>query len=456
MGLLSARRAISACALSTVAAAAFLAPSAASAASKQCSGSVITGAGSSAQKIAQKEVWDSEAAPKSGFNVSKNADACSGTQGTKAKAEVKYSSIGSGAGLEKWGVNGHAFEAGTFAFVGTDEPVDPTQKTEIEKNETTKTEETVQTIPVVQFAVAIPIHLPENCTATSTAAPGRLVLGNTTLEGIFRGTITKWSQITEGGDKVSGTGCNAETEIKKIVRLDQSGTSHVFKKYLGLINSGTFETELGATKSWNEVAEGPENKTWPKAAAVERPAASGGGEEVPKVAATASSIGYANLADVRKNGSFSTPPSSGEGTAKFWAEVQNSGTGTTKQTFADPSTNGDVAAFANSNCEKEKYTNGEGSKFPPENTAKTWNTVTTATKQTKYPICGLTYDTGLSKYSAYPGTSASEAQAVLDYLQYVVDGSVAGGQPEIVGHDYEKLPSSITKIAQNGANLLAF
>jgi hypothetical protein len=161
------------------------------------------------------------------------------------------------------------------------------------------------------------------------------------------------------------------------------------------------------------------------------------------------------LADVRKNGNFSTSPSSGEGTGKFWAEVQNNGTGTT-QTYADPATNGDVAAFANSNCEREKYTNGEGTRFPPENTAKTWNTVTTGAKQTKYTICGLTYDTGLSKYSVYPGTSATEAQGALDYLQFVVDSALGGGQPEIVGHDYEKLPSSLDKIAQNGANLLVF
>jgi ABC-type phosphate transport system substrate-binding protein len=455
MGQFSARRAISACAISAAALAACVVPSAASAVT-QCSGaSPIVGAGSSAQKLAQKEVWDSEAAPKSGFNVSTNADACSGKQGTKAKPEVKYESIGSGGGLEKWGVKGHAFEAGAFAFVGTDEPVNAAQKEEIEKNETTVTAETVQSIPVVQFSVSVPIHLPEGCTATNTAGvEGRLVLENTTLEKIFRGEITKWSEITSSGDKLEGATCKPETEITKIVRLDGSGTTHVFKKYLGLINkAGKFETEKAELKTWDEISEGAENTTWPKAGKTERPAGKGGGEVVAKVAATPSSIGYANLADARKTFGGA---GSGPKTEKFWAEVENNGTVTKTPTYADPATNGDVEALANSNCEKEKYTNGSGTKFPPETTAKTWNTVTTETKQLKYTLCGITYDMGLSSYGAYPGTSAGEAQAALDYLQFVEDTAVAGGQPEIVGHDYEKLPSSLTDIAQDGADILKF
>ena len=42
-------------------------------------------------------------------------------------------------------------------------------------------------------AVAVIVNLPEHCVATSTSNKGRLVLNNTTLEGIWRGTITKWS-----------------------------------------------------------------------------------------------------------------------------------------------------------------------------------------------------------------------------------------------------------------------
>jgi hypothetical protein len=198
-------------------------------------------------------------------------------------------------------------------------------------------------------------------------------------------------------------------------------------------------------------SDGVENTTWPKAGKTEKPLAKGGGEVVAKIAATPSSIGYANLADAR--GTFGKAPSR-PGTEKFWAEVENTGTTTTSPLYQDPATNGDAEAIANSNCEKEKYTNGSGTKFPPETTAKTWDTVTTATKEPKYPICGITYDMALSSYSTYPSTSSGEAIAVHDYLQFVDDTALEGGQPSIVGHDYEKLPASLLDIAQDGADLI--
>ena len=104
MTSLSARRLIPACILSAATVAAFVAPGAASAAGKlgtQCSGSNIVGQGSSLQKLAQQTVWDPD------FNTTSATNACSGTQGTKAKPTVTYTSTGSGAGLESWGANGH-------------------------------------------------------------------------------------------------------------------------------------------------------------------------------------------------------------------------------------------------------------------------------------------------------------------------------------------------------------
>src|ERR1700733_6886606 len=188
MGTFSARRIIGAFAVSTAAVALFAAPGVASAAT-QCSGSNIIAAGSTLQKLAQKEVWE----PEFKNPPNKNKAACSAKQGTGGKPTVSYESIGSGAGLEKWGVNGHAFEAGSFAVVATDEPINTAQKAEIESHET-GAPESVQTIPVIQAAVALIVNLPTGCTsAESTLAKGRLVLNNTTLESIWRGTITKWS-----------------------------------------------------------------------------------------------------------------------------------------------------------------------------------------------------------------------------------------------------------------------
>jgi ABC-type phosphate transport system substrate-binding protein len=238
------------------------------------------------------------------------------------------------------------------------------------------------------------------------------------------------------------------------VRLDESGTTHIFKKYLGLISLTKFETEKAEEKTWPEVAEGHENTTWPKAAAVVRPEKTGGGAVVSKVAETSSSIGYASLADARANGSFSK--TGGPGTAKFWSPIQNNGVSTKAPTYADPSTNGDVEAVANANCAKEKYTNGKGTKFPPATTAATWNEVTTETKEKNYTICGLSYLMGLSSYSAYPGTAEGEATSAENYLNWVLETKTGGGQPAIVGRDLEPIPTSLVKEAQKGAKLLKF
>src|SRR5436309_8924603 len=64
---------------------------------EQCSGSNIEGKGASLQKLAQIEVWTPN------FNTSANTLACSGTQGSKGKPTVKYTSTGSGAFLRSWG-----------------------------------------------------------------------------------------------------------------------------------------------------------------------------------------------------------------------------------------------------------------------------------------------------------------------------------------------------------------
>jgi ABC-type phosphate transport system substrate-binding protein len=443
----------SACALSAAAVAALMAPGAASAAT-QCSGSNIVAAGSTLQKLAQKEIWEPD------FNTSANATACSGTQGNEAKPTISYESIGSGAGLEDWGYNGHAFEAGRVAVVATDEPVNSKEKSEIENNETKKVANSVQSIPVLQGAVAIIVNLPTGCTATNTVKkspyPGRLVLNNVTLQKIWVGEITKWSEITEEGDKLVGAECDAQTPITRVVRLDGSGTTHIFKKYLDLISNTAFETEKGENKTWTEISEGTENTTWPTAAAVVRPEKTGGGALVSKVAETPSSIGYANLADARANGGFSKTGVGGPGTGKFWTPIQNDGVGTTKVKYADPSTDGDSEPLANANCFDTKYTNGTGTKFPPKVTSDTWNEVTTDTKEKAYPICGLTYDMVLSKYSAYPGTSEGEVTTASNFLDFVLETEAGGGQQLIVNHDYEPLPPKLLKEARKGVALAAF
>jgi ABC-type phosphate transport system substrate-binding protein len=455
MTFLFARRLIPACILSAAMVAALVAPGAASAGTlgTQCSGSNIVGQGASVLKIAQQTVWNPD------FNISGAGHACNGTQGTKAKPTVTYNSTSSGAGLESWGVNGATpnYEASN-AWVSTDEPPNSSQKAEIEAHGAAGT---LETLPVLQTAIAIIVNLPVGCVGSSKVYAHRLVLDNVTLEEIFRGTITKWSQITDNEDKLSGKSCNAETAITPVVRPDEAGTTHILKKYLNLINGGSFETEKAEPKDWSEVSEGTENTTWPKAANVVRPAKTGDSAEIAKVAETAGSIGYGSLVNVRGNKSFA-PPTGGAGKARFWVGVQNDGTETTGTiTYAEPASNGDVEASGNANCVGEEYANGKNP-FPPPSVLEPWNEVNTKVTEKNYTLCGLIYTLAFTEYSKYPGTSLEEATSVNNFVNFVLGTNTTkgseGGQTLISSHhDYLALPAgAVLTDAQKGAEKIKY
>jgi len=451
MNRITARRVRRAClsAAGALAGLAALGSTSALAAPAQCSGSNITGQGASVMKVAYQSVFDGD------FNTSANPFACNGTQGNDGKPVVSYTSSSSGTGLASWGVGGKgASFIPTNAFVVTEEPPNPTEKSEIEANETSpgSAPESLLTIPVVQESIAILIHLPAGCTATSESFPGRLVLANTTLEQIFLGTINNWSEIKDGGDTLTGT---CSSPITRVVRLDSAGSTHILKKYLNLIDSTPFTTETSTSQTWDELSEGAGNTLWPKAAGVTRPKANGDSAEVAQVAATAGSIGYSSLANARANSAF-IPPSGGKETAVFWAPIQNSGVKTKKETFADPSTDGDTAEPASANCAKEKYTNGKGSKFPPASTKETWQAVTSETKQKNYTLCGIAYELALTKFSAYPGTTEGEEITDSNFLDFLLAAKTGGGQLLIEKHDYEALPKKLDKESAAGAALIGF
>ena len=454
MTSLYARRLFAACLLSAAALVVLAMPGAAGASiGTQCSGVSITGQGANVAKIAQQNVWDPD------FNTSKSKAACAGLkgQGSLQKPTVAYNTSSAAVGLESWGANGHGttdFSAAN-AFIGASEPPNAAQKAEIESHETTPTSNVLLSIPTFQTAIAVIVNLPSGCTATSKKDKGRLELNNVTLEGIFRGTITKWSQITEDGDALSGAGCNAASSIIPVVRLDGAGTTHIFKKYLSLINQATFTDEKEANETWDNVSEGTLNTDWPKAAGVTRPAKTGDTAIDAKVAETPGSISYTTFAEARANGSFTpTPGTGGPNTARFWVPLQNNGLGTSKLKYADPSSNGDVSAVVNSNCKNTEYTNGEVP-FPPSSALDPWDEVTTRTIEKKYPLCSIVVELAFTNYSAFSGTSLEEATTVNNFFGFVTNAKGGGGQKLIEDHDYLSLPKgNVLEEAQKGAALI--
>ena len=512
MTFLSGRRLASACVVSAALAVAAIAPGTASATLKpdllkQCEGSATKGHGSTFQApILEKWVVD--------FNKGSNIEACSGTQGSGGTPKVEYltsatSDKGSGACLKGWGAEvpeAEPADFGEFGFCGTDEAPNPTQRGEIEKRKTGGEGESIETVPVAQGAVAIIVHLPEGCKAESLIEPtagkpvklGRLVLEDTVIEEVYRGAIKNWKQLLEkqatGSDKLTCTGgiAEEETTIKPVVRLDHSGTTHIFKAFLEQVNPSeelTMEAypeeipgsgkKTGCGKAfpeekelWSATAEACQNQRWPTAAKVVRPTATGNPGVVKYVGENASSIGYADLAVVREEKYFSgnckvTTPCGGEnkkGSAtkvgeqntKFWAEVQDKAVPSISG-YADPGNKGDIEAAAQSNCKNTVYSNVSGKKFPPASTREFWNEAKAELEQVKtYAICGLTYDLALRQYKFYPGTSKAEATTVENFLRWAVNSKAEGGASFIKNSDYEKISGTIAKEAEKGIEEIGF
>ncbi len=455
----SARRMLLACALTAAVVAALVAPGAASAFTLvQCEGGPIHGKGSSAQKLLQINIWDPQ------FNTSANAAACNGTQGSGGKPAVTYTSTGSGVGLESWGVEtkggGEIRFGKENAFIGTEIAPNKKQAEEITSHGAAGT---LLTIPVAQPAIAIVMHLPKGCEkATGGPTPGRIALKDSTLEKIFQGTVVTWNKILNKAKLVGNAECTTAAlktaPIQRVVREDGSGTTDGYMKYLNVI----YKKEVAPGKVWNQLGEVANNTIWPNEGEHPVLRGNGGGGVVKKVAETPGSVGYANLADARANATF-VPPAGGSEKATFWAEVENN-----KASYSDPSTNGEVATVADSNCAETLYTNGK-KKFPPPTTLELWNEVTTAKKQKNYDICYITFDLALTKYSAFtkgttveePPTEA-EARSVSDFLGYALSTGSGGGQPAAAGNDYAALPTnenptlSVLKIAQEGAKKVGF
>jgi ABC-type phosphate transport system substrate-binding protein len=425
-----------------------------------CTGVNISGNGASSEYLAQK-AWSAEFS-----SAGSNPFKCKSGSPT-----VTYYKTSSGKGLNSWGAGGSlvnpgspdpeaaGFEAGN-AFLGAEEAPNLEQAENIEAQEKSPKSvlKTVLTVPVVQEAIAVIVHLPAGCTATSTSNPGRLVLNNETLGEIWAGTLTQWTKITDGGDTFTGASCGT-TPIQRVVRGDQSGTTNKFKRYLDLIKSNPTGIPAPYTgESWAEIAQETPNTIWPAPAGGSVIIQGAGTEkdtgEINTVVSTASSIGYGILADAGETSGLEPSGGGGVGTSTFWAPIQDNGTKAKGAKYADPAVSGEVdfePKTNGANCAKTKYTNGpENVKFPPTFLYDDWSPVTTATKEKNYPLCGIGYAITLNKYSAFPGTSAAEVQSVADYFHYVLSTAAEGGQTLLEALDYEALPKALDSESVKG------
>jgi ABC-type phosphate transport system substrate-binding protein len=372
----------------------------------------------------------------------------------KGEGEVKYHESGSGPGLESWGVGGHAAEFNTYEYAGTDQPPNATQKSEIEK---AAGGATVLSIPTLQAAVSLIIHVPTGCTSVQSKAKKnttRLALNDATVEGIFKHSITKWSQIKDDGDTLLPLGCEGTSEITRVVRLEGSGTTAIFKKWMFQVN----QAPVDGTKTWNNLAEEDKNLLWPEESE-KLVKGKGNPGVVAGVEANAGSIGYANLANAYE------AKFNGTG-VESWAVVENKAG--KKPKYASPEKPGrkekvegkKILAEGTSNCEGTVYVNGVGAKFPPKTTEEAWNEVSSTTEETNYPICGFTYDLSLHGFTSIEPKlqpTKEQVELVKKYFAFMVED----GATLLPGSDYLALPEnaeeekSVFKIAKKGVEKIS-
>lgn len=385
---------------------------------EQCSGSSIVGEGSLLQAKDHESLTFSFNRPED-----HSPRACSGTQGAMLEPKVSYLPGGDLVALESWGVNGHAADfSASNAFIATDEPPNATQREEIVAHSSEPHWASLQTIPVQQYAVAILVHLPTGCMATSSLHSGYLVFDNSTFEKLWKGEVHDWGEITDGGDRIviNSSACDPSTPITRIVSLDNGGASWTLKKYLYLANK---EKNIIGSQGWRELAEGSANTEWP--GTVTRPSEAGEEAVDELVAEAPSSIAVVNMSAALRGSLFGgSAKEGGEWRPRFMALLQNNG-------LASSAEYGQLHPGENRvYCRPlPEYTNSGVAGAPPS-TFSLWNSLTTKTKEPEYPLCGLSYILALTKYSEYPGTTEAEATTVNNYLRFPFSASRGGGQEE--------------------------
>jgi VCBS repeat-containing protein len=466
---------VSAAAAGAVAALAFI-PSGANAAfdsahDTQCeSAATIAGIGASFQRQAhlawgaQMLAPDPAAAEENGFGYATTANGGCATfrVGATNGKTVTYEPRGSGDGRNAMGAstvlaNPNATPpvsrvAGIrntrFQFAGADEPPNPGQLAAANAGPTDATTDdaVLLTLPVAQSSVATVVQLPAGCTVP--AADRKITRAR--LEGAFAGNagFTQWGQILPG---ISGTDCAAKP-VKRIVRLDSSGTTFAFKNYLRDVSAADFPASLG-------------NQTWPNdsgATAVVKPTSNGAGPllDLLKSRTEEGGIGYADLAASRARGFDSalqpatlpgtTPgstipnPNAGQPDptdTSFWVTVE----GRDGQ-FRSPALS-DAAGTTNtgSNCREAAYSDPATGKLPA--VTESWTNVNANGSTAAYPLCALTYalvwqdmiKANVGIPAGQPAYTQDQARSVKDYLGYILNAN--GGQAALAPNGYQGLPS---------------
>lgn len=408
----------------------------------------IAGVGASFQRDAQLAWGATLLAPNpggptgTGFGYATTANGGCAAFATTGSRTVSYEPKGSGDGRNAFGATGGVRNT-NYAFGGADEPHNATQLAAANEGPTTSTTDnaTLHTIPVAQSAIAVDVRLPQGCSVPASPTSRRIT--RTALAGAFAGKsgYTTWGAVLP---TIQGAGC-ASAPVKRVVRLDSSGTTFAFKKALAAIDPTSY-AGLG-------------NTAWPNdtgATTVVRGAANGAGSQLDALNArtTEGGIAYADLATSRDK-TFDWTGDAADPT--FWAYVER-----TNGTFASPAVDDSTEATGTdrgSNCTTATYTNG-GAALPT--TTGSWSNVDGINTGTGYAICALTYSlawqqaslANVNRPAGQPAITQDQARAAKDYIGFAINTN--GGQSQLAESGYAPLPTAVRTIAQTGVNTLNY
>jgi ABC-type phosphate transport system substrate-binding protein len=323
----------------------------------------------------------------------------------------------------------------------------------------------LMSFPVAGSAVAIGFNLKGAGICTGTP-PSSLSLTAAMVSLLFGGDIKNWdAPALEAGGLNPGL-ANCHGAVTRVVRLDDSGTTQIFKNYLSHIDGG--RTNAAATcdtgTTWSSLAGVSPNTTWPgfvpSGTAQQGVAATGTCSAIDTgdvngnngvldvcdavIAGTqpiAGAICYADLPDLRAFTCTGTCP-------VVAASVRNA----SDTSFQAPS------AVSRANC-------SFGAIFAPSGgnsgavglnvsgTPDTWATDNSTGNHgdvtntgTVYPICGVTFDLVYSGLSAGAGSGAisglsnDQRRAMYSYFTYVLSST---GQATLNSKFYQSLPTAL-------------
>jgi hypothetical protein len=508
---------------------------------KPCEGGAVQGEGSSFQRLAQAQfslylegAFACEGAITAEVKYVSDGSGC-GIASIGGEGGSKCS--GGKEGLKK------GYRDLLTRFGGSDAPLTPVQKAAVEDT-SGPNPGVIHTLPIANGATTISVHFPEGCKLENPAQtggndntttggypvpeakvgevkageedrnndPATKYTGDSfaaetlsvhipaeTLEKIWDGTPTTWGQVLTVGGKVHmhNEGKDAPTAaleaaegitecknvpVRRIVRLDGSGTTYNFKAYLSLLPGVT------PAGIWTTAPVEGTGTTWPlttSATGKPQPVAAGevcnkaastasGGTEgictgrengnpfvASAVAATDGSIGYVDLATAREKG-FTITPKKADDT--YWIPLQTINPSKSNEVgsnyvepTANPLSNIENGGPNGSNCTKADY-RGIPSTPASDPTLGDWSKAiaTGSLDTTTYPNCVLTYDFVFDDdATAFGNTSEEEAKArtVKDYFEAVES---AGGQQSLTAADYGALSPEIIAIARKGAEAIGW